>query len=133
MISIDTNVLVRLLIVDDEKQCGAARALVESNRVLIARTVLLECEWVLRSRFKLDRKLIHRFFEGLCETSGIEIEAESATRRAVDAYGKGVDFADALHATASPHLFRTFDAKLVRQRRRVTGAEIAGVPVARKR
>jgi predicted nucleic-acid-binding protein len=133
MIAIDTNVLVRLLVIDDARQCEAARALVESNRVLIARTVLLECEWVLRSRFDLDRKVIHRFFEGLSETSGIEIEAESATRRAIDAYGKGVDFADALHATATSHVFHTFDAKLVRQRRRVADADIASVPLGRGR
>ena len=133
MITIDTNVLVRLLVVDDARQSDAARALVESQRVLIPRTVLLECEWVLRSRFKLDRKLICRYFEGLSETSGIEIEAESATRRAIDAYANGVDFADALHATTSPHVFHTFDAKLVRQRKRVPGADIAGVPVRRNR
>ena len=101
--------------------------------MLIARTVLLECEWVLRSRFDLDRKLIHKFFEGLSETSGIEIEAESSTRRAIDAYGKGIDFADALHATAAPHVFHTFDAKLVKQRRRVADANIASVPIRRTR
>ena len=133
MIAIDTNVLVRLLVIDDARQSDAARALVESHRVLIPRTVLLECEWVLRSRFKLDRKLIHRYFEGLSETSGVEIEAESATRRAIEAYGKGVDFADALHATAAPHVFHTFDGKLVRQRKRVPGADIAGVPLRRNR
>ena len=31
----------------------------------------------------LERSLIHRFFDELAETSGIEIEAESATRRAM--------------------------------------------------
>lgn len=127
MIAIDTNVLVRLLIVDDSKQCDAARALVESQRVLILRTVLLEAEWVLRSRFELDRSRIHAFFAGLAETSGVEIEADSATRRAIDAYGKGMDFADALHATAAAHSFHTFDEKLLKQRRRIGGTDIVGV------
>jgi predicted nucleic-acid-binding protein len=133
VIAIDTNVLVRLLVVDDTKQCDAARALVEGNRVLILCTVLLEAEWVLRSRFSIDRKTIHDFFEGLSDTSGIEIEAESATRRAINAYGKGVDFADALHSTATSHVFHTFDAKLVRQRRKIADADIAAVPVPRGR
>jgi predicted nucleic-acid-binding protein len=133
VIAVDTNVLVRLLVVDDTRQCEAARALVEGHRVLILRTVLLECEWVLRSRFGVDRKRIHSFFEGLSETSGIEIEAESATRRAIDAYGKGIDFADALHATAAAHVFHTFDAKLVRQRKRIAGVDISGIPVRRAR
>jgi predicted nucleic-acid-binding protein len=124
---------VRLLIVDDSAQCDAARALVESRRVLILRTVLLETEWVLRSRFGLERSLIHRFFAGLAETSGIEIEAESATRRAIDAYAKGVDFADALHASAAAVAFHTFDERLLKQRRRIAGTEIVAVPRARAR
>lgn len=133
MIAIDTNVLVRLLVVDDSAQCDAARALVESQRVLILRTVLLETEWVLRSRFGLERSLIHRFLDGLAETSGIEIEAESATRRAIDAYAKGVDFADALHASAAAIPFCTFDEKLLKQRRRIAGSEVVGVAARRTR
>lgn len=133
MIAIDTNVLVRLLVVDDTAQSDAARALVENDRVLILRTVLLETEWVLRSRFRLPRELIARFFAGLAETSGIEIEADGPTRRAIDAYARGVDFADALHASAANLPFLTFDEALVRQRRRVRGSDIHAVPKPRKR
>jgi predicted nucleic-acid-binding protein len=133
MIAIDTNVLVRLLVVDDSAQCEAARALVESRRVLILRTVLLEAEWVLRSRFGLERSLIHRFFVGLAETSGIEIEAESATRRAIEAYAKGIDFADALHASGAAVAFHTFDERLLKQRRRLPGSEIVAVPKPKTR
>jgi predicted nucleic-acid-binding protein len=132
MIAIDTNVLVRLLVVDDTGQSEAARLLVEKNRVLILRTVLLETEWVLRSRFGFDRKLIHRFFDGLASTSGVEIEAEGATRRALDAYGKGIDFADALHATGAAVALHTFDGRLFRQRRRIVGADVSRIPTRRK-
>jgi len=133
MIAIDTNVLVRLLVVDDSAQCEAARALVEQNRILLLRTVLLEAEWVLRSRFGLARSLIHRFFAGLADTSGFEIEADHATRRAIHAYGRGVDFADALHATATALTFHTFDARLLKQRRRIEETEIAAVPKRKAR
>ena len=133
MIAIDTNVLVRLLVVDDSAQCEAARALVEQNRVLLLRTVLLEAEWVLRSRFGLARTLIHKFLAGLADTSGFAIEADHATRRAIDAYGRGVDFADALHSTATAFAFHTFDARLLKQRRRIADAEIAVVPKPKAR
>ncbi|MEP7041941.1 MAG: type II toxin-antitoxin system VapC family toxin [Dokdonella sp.] len=133
MIAIDTNVLVRLLVIDDSAQSDAARALVERERVLILRTVLLETEWVLRSRFGLGRSLIQVFFAGLADTSGIEIEADASTRRAIEAYGSGVDFADALHATATTAPFHTFDEKLLKQRKRASGAEIRAVPKARAR
>ena len=131
MIAIDKNVLVRLLIVDDARQSSAARALIEKQRVLILRAVLLETESVLRSRFRLGRKLIYEFFSGLAETTGIELEAEHATRRAIDAFGKGVDFADALHASGVAIEFHTFDRKLLRQRRRIAGANVVAV-AARK-
>jgi len=133
MIAIDTNILVRLLVVDDSTQCDAARALVERERVLILRTVLLEAEWVLRSRFGLERTLIQRFFAGLADTSGIEIEADASTRRAIEAYGSGADFADAMHATAANVAFHTFDEKLLKQRRKVPGADIHPVPKVRAR
>lgn len=131
MIVIDTNILVRLLIVDDSSQGDSARALVERNRVLILRTVLLEAEWVLRSRFGLARKLIHEFFSRLAETSGIEMEADHSTRRAIDAYGNGVDFADALHATNAALAFHTFDERLLKQRKRIEGADI--LPVTKRK
>ncbi|HEY0231020.1 MAG TPA: PIN domain-containing protein [Dokdonella sp.] len=133
MIAIDTHVLVRLLVIDDSARSDAARALVERERVLLLRTVLLETEWVLRSPFGLDRTSIQHFFSSLAETSGIEIEANASTRRAIEAYGSGVDFADALHATAANVAFHTFDEKLLKLRRRVGGADIRNVPKVRTR
>jgi len=133
MIAIDTNVLVRLLVIDDSAQSDAAQALVERERVLILRTVLLEAEWVLRSRFGLERTLIQRFFAGLADTSGVEIEADASTRRAIEAYGSGIDFADAMHAAAANVAFYTFDEKLLKHRRRISGADIRIVPKFRAR
>ena len=59
-IAIDTNVLVRLLVRDDEAQYSAARRLVDEaaaadEPVLIVLGALLETEWVLRSRYQLDK------------------------------------------------------------------------------
>ena len=53
-IGLDTNVLVRYYVGDDtdtltERQRAIARKLIESGRPLaIAKTVILELEWVLR-------------------------------------------------------------------------------------
>ena len=62
-IAIDTNVLVRLLVQDDETQFAAARRLVEEaaqaeEPILIMLCALLETEWVLRSRYKLYKASI---------------------------------------------------------------------------
>ena len=49
MIAIDANVVVRLLVDDDHGQFRRARRLLAASPVFVANTVLLECEWVLRS------------------------------------------------------------------------------------
>jgi predicted nucleic-acid-binding protein len=116
MIALDTNALVRLLIVDDSAQTAAARKLAESHRVLVLRTVLLETEWLLRGRFGLERDRILRFFLGLAETENMVLEDELSLRRALDWYGKGLDFADAMHlASAGETPLHTFDARFAKR------------------
>lgn len=116
MIAFDTNALVRLLIVDDSSQCTAARTLAENNRILLLRTVLLESEWLLRSRFGLDRERIRAFFQGLADTENFVLEGEESIRPALAWYGKGLDFADALHAaSAGEATLHTFDERLAKR------------------
>ncbi len=57
MLGIDTNVLIRYLIRDDQRQYEAARRLIEheageGDPVLVSLMVLLESECVLRSRYE---------------------------------------------------------------------------------
>ena len=122
MIALDTNALVRLLIVDDGAQCQAVRDLADRQRVLLLRTVLLETEWLLRGRFKLERRHILAFFAGLADTENVVIEDEAAVRRALDAYGKGLDFADAMHwASAGDTPLHSFDDKFVKRASKLGG------------
>ena len=62
--AIDTNVLVRVLVQDPTAaaQCAAAKRVVadasaSGEPLLVTLCVLLETEWVLRSRYKVDRAL----------------------------------------------------------------------------
>ncbi len=122
MIALDTNALVRLLIVDDGAQCQAVRRLASQQRILLLRTVLLEAEWLLRGRFKLERSLILAFFAGLADTENVVIEDEAAVRRALGAYGQGLDFADAMHwASAGDTPLHSFDEKFVKRASKLGG------------
>jgi predicted nucleic-acid-binding protein len=49
LLAVDTNVIVRLLTQDDRKQAAAAAAIFATEDVWIAKTVLLETAWVLKS------------------------------------------------------------------------------------
>ena len=51
MIAIDTNIVVRFLTADDEKQAKAARKVIKEGDVFVATTVVLEIEWVLRAGY----------------------------------------------------------------------------------
>lgn len=78
-VAIDTNVLVRLLVRDDEAQFVAARQLVDAaaaadEPVLVLLCALRETEWVLRSRCKVDKASIAAAFTQLLESSDVEFE-----------------------------------------------------------
>ena len=112
MIVVDTNIVVRFAVNDDPGQAAIARTLFENHTVSITRTVALETEWVLRSRYGKGRKQIAGYFNKLLALKSVRIEAESAFRNAVAWYATGDDFADALHlANAGVTPFYTFDAE----------------------
>lgn len=127
-IAIDTNVLVRLLVRDDEAQFQAARRLLAraaaaDEPVLILLGVILETEWVLRSRYKLDRASIAAAFTQILESSDVELEHEPTLEEALYLWAQHPksDFADCLLNARAAHLgrsqFLTFDvgaAKLPR-------------------
>ena len=124
-IAVDTNVLVRLLVRDDEAQFALAQRLVDEasaaeEPVLIVLGVLLEAEWVLRSRYRLDKTAISSAFAQLLESSDVEFEHEPTVEEALYLWGlyPGADFADCLLNARAAHLgrarFVTFDVGAAR-------------------
>jgi len=124
-IAIDTSVLVRLLVRDDEAQFQAASRLVEqaddaAEPLLIGLGVLLETEWVLRSRYRLDKAAIAATFSGLLETDGVVVEHGPTAEEALYIWNQhpSADFADCLHnaraAQRGRTRFVTFDAGAAR-------------------
>jgi predicted nucleic-acid-binding protein len=127
MISPDTNVVARLLIADDASQTARARKLFEAGGVLILKTVLLETEWVLRSRYQLERALIATFLRNLAETDGVEFEHGVACRSALRAYKRGTGFADAMHAASAGAMdlqFHSFDRLLARKAAKLVDVDV---------
>lgn len=76
MISVDTNIIVRFLTHDDDKQYKKAFKIFNSNEIFIADTVILETEWVLRYAYKFSSENICNAFINLfcrCARAYIEI------------------------------------------------------------
>lgn len=100
MISLDTNVLVRLVIDDDPRQTRVAAQLIDAADAFVSRTVLLESEWVLRGAYRLSRDVIHSIFSKLMALPRLRFEDPEGTSRALGWYAGGMDFADAQHLAA---------------------------------
>lgn len=113
MISIDTNVLVRLFTVDDQEQARKAKRLFETGHVYITKTVILETEWVLRYAYGFPEAAIADAFMKLLGQVNVLVEDAGHIAQAAALLLKGMDFADALHLVCSrEHTFVTFDKKL---------------------
>ncbi len=127
MIAVDTNVLLRAIALDDARQTPVALdRLRRETAVFVSKTVLLEMEWVLRSGYGFDRVKMRQVFVDLLGLSNLDIEDEPTVRRAVELFGKGLDFADSLHlASAGERRFVTFDRRLQRRVRRLALGDVS--------
>lgn len=114
MIALDTNVLVRALTLDDAAQAREASRVMRAGPVWLAKSVLLETEWVLRGAYRFDREAVGEAFDRLLGLPVAEIEDRPGVERAVAWYRDGMDFADALHLASSGPApsFATFDKDL---------------------
>jgi predicted nucleic-acid-binding protein len=88
MLGIDTNVVIRLVILDDAEQTRRARKLVSQalsrdEPVLVSLLVLLESEWVLRSRYGFNREALLSIFRALLEARELSFEDEPALEEAL--------------------------------------------------
>ena len=101
-VALDTNLLVRLLTNDDPEQARRVADLIDaSSACFVPITVVLELEWVLRGAYQLPREAIIRAFRGLIAIRHLHLEQEQQVLQALEAYGQGLDFADALHLLRS--------------------------------
>ena len=121
MLAVDTNVVVRLLVNDDQRQGALARRLFEAGDIFIGVTVLLESAWVLESVYELSAGDAAKVLRGLLGLPNVRVEDAGAVAAALDAVGKGLELADALHLLRSPvdAEFVTFDRALAKSGRRV--------------
>jgi predicted nucleic-acid-binding protein len=124
MLGIDTNVVIRLIVSDNVEQTRRARRLVEQalNRdeiVLVSLLVLLESEWVLRSRYRFDREALLAIFRALLEARELSFEDEPALEEALFRWkDSACGFSDCLITAHNRRLgcraTATFDSKAAR-------------------
>jgi predicted nucleic-acid-binding protein len=119
--TLDTNVVVRLLIGDDPRQTPIAEraflAAIASGGVYLPDVVLAEVAWVLRG-YVLARQTRYELMERLVRSRGVVVDDIDAVIDALEHFRQGGDLADQLilaraaRAGALPVL--SFDQRLSR-------------------
>ena len=103
MPALDTNVLLRYIVQDDETQLAAARRLIrksidDGHALFVPITVALEIEWVLRSNFEYSKDQVMAIMSNLLSAAELTFESERAFEVALHLYrDSSADFADCLH------------------------------------
>jgi len=121
MLGIDTNVLVRFLVRDDEAQFEKAQKLIKreiaaGRCVFVSHLVVLETEWVLRSRYSLPKNQIIEAISSLLDATDVRFEDEPTVEEALFIWKDSTaDFADCLIGAKNRRLgcraTATFDVK----------------------
>ena len=121
MRALDTNVLARFFVddPDDEEAARQRPAAIAAlaQRSFVPVTVLLELEWVMRGFYELPSGDISRVLRALASIEHVTLEDRDAVLVAVEAFDKGLEFADALHLARSKRAssFATFDQRLAKR------------------
>jgi predicted nucleic-acid-binding protein len=121
VLAADTNVVVRLLMDDDTAQNENVLQLFDRETIFLAKTVILETEWVLRSIYRLEPARFAGAIEAVVGLPNVWCEGETEIRQALVWHQEGLDFADALHLASSRQATRfvTFDRDMIKAARRL--------------
>ena len=122
MVAVDTNVIIRLVTNDHAAQVARAVAIFRAGGVFVAKSVLLETEWVLRYSYKLETEAILRALRAILGLPNVSVEDPACIATALELFAQGLDFADALHlaSSASAERFVTFDARFAKRATRIS-------------
>jgi predicted nucleic-acid-binding protein len=128
MIAVDTNILVRLLTKDDERQYNASLRLFQRPAIFISDTVVLETEWVLRFAYGFQPDDLCTGLRKLFGLPNVHLSNGHWMAQALQWHEDGLDFADALHLATSQRCTElyTFDDRFTKR-----GKQLADCSVCR--
>lgn len=123
LINLDTNVLLRSILMDDDVQSPQAKALFNGLTVeqpgFISTVALAEVIWALARIYEFTRRQISELISAMLETAELRLEAAEEVARALRLFSEAkVSFADCLIASAGAaagcEYTATFDRRAAR-------------------
>ena len=105
MNAIDTNVLVRLIVKDDDVQAKKALNYVKKHgEVFISAVVLCETTWVFESCYDIKKRELINIIEKILTTTQLTVEYPEAIWLALNEYKRiNTDFSDCLIGAIAKH------------------------------
>jgi predicted nucleic-acid-binding protein len=102
MICLDSNVVLRLLLGDDQRQSDLARelfgTLTKESPGFLTSVTMVEIAWTLGRRYRFSKHDVLDALENLLTSEELEFDDGEGMWRALLASREGADFADALIA-----------------------------------
>ena len=94
MIGLDTNVLIRYIVQDDEKQSRLATAFIENqcsaeNPAFINEITLCEVVWVLKRAYRYDKAIILNVIKQLLNSNDLQLASYQAVVLTYEDYEQG--------------------------------------------
>lgn len=122
MVAVDTNIVVRLLVHDDEQQFQKSRKLFEVESIFIPDTVVLETEWVLRYAYHFDAQAIQNGLKLLFGLPNVQLSDSMRAGQALEWHAEGLDFADAFHLAHAQQYeaLYSFDKRFIKKAKKLS-------------
>ena len=124
MIGIDTNVILRLIVNDDERQSRAAERFIQENAsaespCYVSNMALIETVWVLESVYGYDREGVADALTMFLDVEQLEFDSAADVSAAIEDYRRErADFEDCMigrmNLFAGCEYTGTFDRKAAR-------------------
>jgi predicted nucleic-acid-binding protein len=102
VIGLDTNMIVRMVVRDDERQTAVADRVFDSltprDKGYLTQIVQVELWWVLRRRYRLPAAEVSKLMAELLASDNLEFEKPQDLAWALELTNQGADLADLLIA-----------------------------------
>ncbi len=126
MIAVDTNVIIRFLTRDNERQYKKSYSIFNVQEIFIPDTVILETEWVLRYAYNFEPEDICNAFVSLFGLKNVHLSNPSLIVQAIEWHRQGMDFSDAMHLSHCQQYEKlyTFDKKFSSEAKNLTRCSV---------
>ena len=116
MIVIDTNIILRYLLNDNEELSKQAIDIIDNNTILIPNEVIVEACYVLRKVYNVEKEKIYEAVQSLMEIDNINFQNTNVVSLAVKTYAtQNLDIVDCIlysYNRIEKYEVKTFDKKL---------------------